>query len=415
MSVWFGRLLAAGQCALAVSLAWQWLCVSAHRLYLDERRAPVSAPVLALQRYDVFGGRVTPQIVSTQDERLSFPLDARRPSRLELRAVPRHRASFEIAIVERGSRRILRRGTLTEAADIAEPLPATNGVLELANDGPLVWSDPRVVLGTNWGPTLLAFLGLLTLARLSTGRLVPVSLPRAAWARAAVMRGLTACVTAALCLVVLEAGLRALRNRLPSWVGDPRRNLGEVDTDPRWQDSASYGHRLAPRVETFCQWRDGDIVRMGFLPSGLVRHPAYRFPFATDADGFRNYGTAGFGPGQELMALKQYVLARRPRLVVIGFFAGNDLVDAERFESFQRDGVDFPSFGRGWKFKSDIARFDELYVTSLYQGASLRLGDLMRRPAEARTEARQKTTAVTIPLLPGRAGRVSTAGSSPCP
>jgi acetyltransferase AlgX (SGNH hydrolase-like protein) len=191
----------------------------------------------------------------------------------------------------------------------------------------------------------------------------------------------------------------------------------------------TYGHRLAPRVNTFCQWREGDVVRMGFLPSGLVRHPVYRFPFVTDDDGFRNsesvpttavvaalgdsftdgmtlpadltwparlahhlgvsvrnYGTAGFGPGQELLVLKQYVCARHPRLVVVGFFAGNDLVDAERFESLKREGVDFPAVGRGWKFKNDIARFDELYVTSLYQGVSGLLGGALREPAEPSVE-----------------------------
>jgi lysophospholipase L1-like esterase len=434
MSVWFGRLLVAGQCALAVSLAWQWLCVSTHRLYLDERRAPVSAPVGARQRFDVLGGRVKPQIVSTENERLSFPLDFRRPSELDLRVVPRRQASFEIAIVEGGSRRILQRGTLTEAADIAQPLPATNGVLELANEGPLLWSDPRVVQGADVGPTLFALV-VLIIAGLQAGRLVPLAFPQTAWARTALLGGLTACITTALCLAFLEIGLRTIGDRLPSWITDPRRNLGEVhaDTDPRWQDSASYGHRLAPRVDTFCQWREGDIVRMGFLPSGLARHPVYRFPFVTDADGFRNsesvpttavvaalgdsftdgltlpagltwparladhlgdsvrnYGTAGFGPGQELLVLKQYVRARRPRRVVIGFFAGNDLVDAERFESFQREGVDFPSVGRGWKFKGEIARFDELYVTSLYQGASGLLGNFRRQPAEHWAHARSE-------------------------
>ena len=427
MSVWFGRLLAAVQCVLAVSLAWQWLCVSTHRLYLDEQRAPVSAPVAARQRFDVFGGRVKPQIVSTESERLSFPLDSRKASELNLRVVPRPRASFEIALVERGSRRILKRGMLTEAADIAQPLPATNGVLELANEGPLLWSDPRVVQGADVGPTLVALLALLALAGLQAGRLVPLSFPQAAWARTALLGGLTAGITTVFCLVFLEIGLRASGDRLPSWITDPRRNLGEVhtDTDPRWQDSASYGHRLAPRVDTFCQWRDGDIVRMGFLQSGLARHPVYRFPFVTDSDGFRNaepvpttavvaalgdsftdgltlpaeltwparvahhlgvsvrnYGTAGFGPGQELLVLKQYVRARLPRRVVVGFFAGNDLVDAERFESFQREGVDFPSVGRGWKFKGEIARFDELYVTSLYQGVSGLVGNLKRQPPE---------------------------------
>ncbi|MFI4944146.1 MAG: hypothetical protein ACHP85_12825 [Burkholderiales bacterium] len=427
MSVWFGRLLVAGQCALVVSLAWQWLCVSTHRLYLDDRRAPVSAPVAARQRFDVLGGRVKPQIVSTENERLSFPLDFRTPSELDLRVVPRRQAGFEIAIVERGSRRILQRGTLTEAADITLPLPATNGVLELANEGPLLWSDPRVVQGANVEPTLFAILALLALAGLQAGRLVPLSFPQAPWARTALLGGLTASITTVFCLVFLEIGMRAIGDRLPSWVTDPRRNLGEVhaDTDPRWQDSASYGHRLAPRVDTFCQWRDGDIVRMGFLQSGLARHPVYRFPFVTDGDGFRNaesgpttavvaalgdsftdgltlpagltwparladhlgvsvrnYGTAGFGPGQELLVLKQYVRERGPRRVVIGFFAGNDLVDAERFESFQREGVDFPSVGRGWKFKGEIARFDEFYVTSLYQAVSGLFGNLKRQPVE---------------------------------
>jgi hypothetical protein len=80
--------------------------------------------------------------------------------------------------------------------------------------------------------------------------------------------------------------------------------------------------------------------------------------------------------------LKQYVHARRPRRVVIGFFAGNDLVDAERFESLQREGVDLASVGRGWKFKGEIARFDEFYVTSLYQGVSGLLENSVRQPAE---------------------------------
>jgi hypothetical protein len=234
--------------------------------------------------------------------------------------------------------------------------------------------------------------------------------------------GLTAAVTACLCLGLLEVGLRAMSDHLPSWVTDQRRNLGEVHADPRWQDSARYGARLAPGLHTFCEWQQGDIVRMGYLPPGLARHPAYRFPFVTDADGFRNseteplatavaalgdsftdamtlpaeltwparlagllgvsvrnYGTAGFGPGQELRALKDYVLARRPRWVVVGFFAGNDLLDAERFESFERDGA-LLAPRHGWKFKEVIARFDELYLMSLYQGAFELIRD--RKPAD---------------------------------
>jgi lysophospholipase L1-like esterase len=338
--------------------------------------------------------------------------------------VPARQASFEIAVVQRGARRVLDRRRLAAAADIAQPLPATVGFIELINQGELVWSDPRVVQEANLAPELLGLLVLLALACLRTGRLVPLAFPRAAWARTALMGCLTAGISASLCLVVLEIGLRAIGERLPSWITDPRRNLGEVHADPRWQDSVRYGARLAGHLNTFCEWQHGDIVRMGFLPPGLVRHPSYRFPFVTDADGFRNsesptatavaalgdsftdamtlpaeltwparlglllgvgvrnYGTAGFGPGQELLVLKEHVLARRPRRVVVGFFAGNDLLDAERFESFQRDGAFFPSPGVGWKFKDVIARFDQFYLTSVYQGAAGLLGDRSGSPAE---------------------------------
>ena len=76
---------------------------------------------------------------------------------------PARQATFEIAIVERGARRILCRRTLSEAADIAQPLPATSGVLELANEGELLWSDPRVVQEADVAPALLGLLALLAL------------------------------------------------------------------------------------------------------------------------------------------------------------------------------------------------------------------------------------------------------------
>ena len=204
---WVGWLLAASLCLIAVSLAWQWLCVGTYRLYLDERRAPeISAPVRARQRFDVAAGRVTPQIVCTGDERLTFAIDLARPSELRLRVVPGTQATFEIAIVERGARRILSRRTLSGPADIAQPLPATSGVLELANEGELLWSDPRVVQEAALAPAILGLFALLALTGLGlrSGRLVPLALPRAAWARTALLGGLTAGVTATLCLVLLE-------------------------------------------------------------------------------------------------------------------------------------------------------------------------------------------------------------------
>ena len=213
-------------------------------------------------------------------------------------------------------------------------------------------------------------------------------------------------------------------DRLPEWIAADRRNLGEARLDGRWQDSVVYGARLRPRLDTFCQWRDGDIVRLGFLPPDLVRHPIYRFPFSTDADGFRNqsgaeqaplaalgdsftdamtlpaelawparlsaslgvpvrnYGTAGFGPGQERRVLQEYVLGRHPRVVIVAFFAGNDLQDAERFAHFQQDGSFRPSFAYGWEFKEVVARFDNLYVVSLARGVA----SLLQHPAPGREQ-----------------------------
>ncbi len=119
---------------------------------------------------------------------------------------------------------------------------------------------------------------------------------------------------------------------------------------------------------------------MGFIPPSSPPGPLHRFSLHTDAAGFRNrsiaervevaalgdsftdamtmaaeaawaaqleqalgvpvrnYGTAGFGPQQELLVLKDFVVPRRPRTVVLAFFAGNDIFDAEAFDAFQRSG-----------------------------------------------------------------------------
>ena len=388
-------------------------------------------PARARQRFEVHDGRVEPQIVATEDQPLSFRVDFPRPSQLRLRAVPIGQATVEIAIVQEGARRTLYRRRLSEAADITQPLPPITGLLELHNQGELLWSDPRLVQEANLAPALLGLVALLAVRGLRSGKAAPLPFPRAAWARTALLGGLTTAITAGLGLVALEVGLRTIGDRLPSWITAPRRNLGEVHEDPRWRESSRYGARLAKGLDTFCEWQQGDIVRMGFLPPGLVRHPTYRFPFVTDADGFRNsesesaatevaalgdsftdgmtlpaeltwparlqrllgvsvrnYGTAGFGPGQELLVVKEHARARRSRRVVVAFFAGNDLLDAERFESFEQNGGPLPAFGLGWKFKPVIARFDRLYLTSLYEGASGLLRDRQRTPAEGWTSRR---------------------------
>jgi len=391
------------QLLLALSVAKQWLFVGTYRFYLD-RRSESSSSIAppASQRFAIVGGRVEPQILTTEGDRLSFAVAFPWRSQLQVRAVPVSRASVEIAVVERGHRLTLSRRSLAEPVDITLPLPSLTGQLELVNEGALWWSDPRVVQQTAVGPQVGGLLAIAVLQALwmrrhprrgsvlGTGR-----------ARSAFLGALSAVVSVSAGLVVLEVGLRVMGDRLPEWIAADRRNLGEARLDGRWQDSTTYGARLRPRLDTFCQWRDGDIVRLGFLPPDLVRHPVYRFPFSTDAEGFRNrpgaeeapvaalgdsftdamtlpvevawpsrlsarlgvpvrnYGTAGFGPGQERRVLEEYVLGRRPRLVVVGFFAGNDLQDAERFSRFEQDASFRPSFAYGWKFKEVVARFDQ--------------------------------------------------------
>jgi hypothetical protein len=417
---WFWQLVTLGQFLLALALIWQWLCASTYRLYLDERQPPKASMLAsARQRFEVLGDRVEPKVLTTEEEHLSFSVDFPWTSQFRARAVPNGQAVIEIAVVEQGARRTLFRRTVSEATEIVQPLPPTVGLLELSNRGEIEWSDPRVVHDPSIGPWLIGLMALLGLTTWWTRRIRLRATPVTSRSRTVLFGGITAAVSAVLCLAVLEVGLRMLGDRLPSWIAVQRRNLGEFRADPRWQESTSYGQRLAPQLHTSCEWEHGDVVRMGFLPPDLVRHPTYRFPFITDADGFRNstteppapvvvaavgdsftdamtlpaelswparlagllgvsvrnYGTAGFGPGQELLVLKDYVLARRPRQVVVGFFAGNDLYDAESFEASGWRGAASLTPLQGWKFKDVIARYDQFYVVSLCKGAAVLLRD----------------------------------------
>jgi lysophospholipase L1-like esterase len=409
---WVGRLLLVGGGCLALSLAHQWLSVGTHRFYLENRpEGSTPATETARQRFEVRGGRVEPEIMAAESQTLAFPIALGTAGRFHVRALSSGPATIEVAVVEQGVRRTLCRRALSGTADIAEAVPVAAEAIALVNQGVVRWVDPRIVDEPRATPQVLLLVALgLGWCWLRRSR-YPPSPPELARSRRFLLGGLTAALSLALGLASLEGGLRAMGSRLPPWIAVERRNLGEVRADPRWQDSASYGPRLAPHVRAVCQWQHGDVVRMGFLAPDLVRHPAYTFPLATDGEGFRNaseeaaaggvaalgdsftdaltlpaeltwpsrlanllhanvrnYGTAGFGPGQELRVLREYALPRRPRLVVVAFFAGNDLMDAERFESFEHSGA-FPPSGLGWKFKEVIARFDQLYVMSLYQGA----------------------------------------------
>jgi lysophospholipase L1-like esterase len=221
-------------------------------------------------------------------------------------------------------------------------------------------------------------------------------------------------------LLVSEAALRALGDRVPSGIVKERHDLGEVTRDSRWIESPRYGRRLRHDVDALNEWRYGDIVRMGYIPAPSTANTLHRFTFHTDAEGFRNravrdrfeiaalgdsftdamtmaaeaswparlerrlgaavqnYGTAGFGPQQELLVLKDFVRPHRPRVVVLAFFAGNDIFDAEAFDAFQRSGGTQQRTAQGWRIKDVISRADTWFVVSALRAG----GRWMRRPQE---------------------------------
>jgi lysophospholipase L1-like esterase len=212
-------------------------------------------------------------------------------------------------------------------------------------------------------------------------------------------------------IVSLEIGLRALGDRIPSAIAAERHDLGEVRKDPRWEDTRRYGRRLRARVDAVNEWRHGDIVRMGYIPPEVSDGALHRFRFQTDDEGFRNartrerfdvaalgdsftdamtldardawtsvlerrtglavqnYGTAGFGPQQELRVLTDYVARHRPRFVVLAYFAGNDLFDAEAFDEFERSDGAVTRAVQGWQIKDVVSLADNWFVVSALRAA----------------------------------------------
>ncbi|MET0554655.1 MAG: hypothetical protein ABW221_16555 [Vicinamibacteria bacterium] len=405
------------QLLLTVGVVQQWLFVGTRRLYLD---AAESAPAGARQHFPVRDGRVQPEIAVEGRERITFPVSLPLPVRVVGLADLEPGANVEIAAVGEGGRRVLDRQRLTGLAWVEHRLPADTRAIELASEGRVRFGDLRLVDMPGPARQIAWIVGFAALVLLWSLRAAPR--PTDARLPAPVLGGLTLAISATLCLLVLELGLRGLGARLPTWMAAPRRDLGEARPDPRWQEAPRYGPRLAANVRATCQWRHGDIVRMGFLAPDLVRHDDYTFPLVTDADGFRNddapsgfeiaalgdsftdaltlpvertwpsllaqrtgarvrnFGTAGFGPGQERRLLEEYALPHRPRVAVVAFFAGNDLQDAERFDTFVRTGS-FPGGSLGWKFKDVIARFDDSYVLSLFHALGTLAGERRALPA----------------------------------
>jgi lysophospholipase L1-like esterase len=394
----------------------QWAYVTTYRLYLD--RAVNARENSATQHFDIDRRLVVPSVVMRQAERLVFrnPTTEAVTARVDLDATAP--ANYVIASRRGRQRQILASGRVTARAAIATAVPANTEFLEVETDGPTAWIDLRLVRGMHVGRHVIG-LFLLVLAWVVLNAGAP---PREREAmRRACCRALALASTVLITLGACELTLRAAGNRAPSGVLAQRHDLGEVWPDERWEESPVYGRRLRANVETENAWQYGDIVRMGFISPAVSPAMQHRFPFKSDAEGFRNavvrsrvdiaalgdsftdaltvvadaswparleqqlgrhvqnYGTAGFGPQQELLVLQHYVVQHRPSTVVLAYFAGNDIFDAERFDRFEHAHGQPDAQTLGWQVKDTYSRADTWYVTSAVAASAGWIGRPPRR------------------------------------
>ncbi len=390
------RLLLVAQVVVVLLIARNWAYVTTYRLYLDHRIT--SDRSTAAQQFDIEGSRVVPLIVMREADRVGFATAVGQDStvRVDLRAPAP--TTYAIEWRRGPSHQTLAAGMVTGPMSIVCDYPGGTGNLELVSGGPLTWADARVVRNLRFWPHVAVLAGLM----LWWGA-AATSAPSS---RLAAFRVAALAISLGASLLTFEIALRAVGDRGPGGILSERHDLGEVTPDPRWIESPRYGRRLRPNVEALNEWRYGDIVRMGYIPAPQLKGPLHRFTFHTDAEGFRNhtvrerfevaalgdsftdamtmaaeaswpsrlertlgvpvqnYGTAGFGPQQELLVLKDFVAPHRPRVVVLAFFAGNDLFDAEAFDAFAQSGGAQQRAAQGWRIKEVTSRADTWFLVS---------------------------------------------------
>jgi lysophospholipase L1-like esterase len=419
------RALLIAQLVVVVLIARNWAYVTTYRLYLDHRVGAADGSSAA-QQFDIEQSRVVPQIVTRGPDRLSFAIDVRQDSTVRVELRPVHRAAYEIAWRDGDRRRVLAAGAVDAATPIAADYPGGAGIVELVSNDAVSWVDPRIVRGLSVGRHLVA-LALLAAAL--------AFLPGERGGTRLALRLVAVTVSAIGACVAAEVALRAMGDQAPGGIMTERHDLGEVTRDPRWMDSRRFGRRLRPKVDVINEWRHGDIVRMGYVPPSVSENTLRRFRFQTDSEGFRNpavrerfeiaalgdsftdamtmeaeaswpsqlekrlgvtvqnYGTAGFGPQQEERVLEDFVARHRPRIVVLAYFAGNDLFDAEAFDEFQRSGVEQRT-APGWRIKDVVSRADTWFVTSALRASIRWIGKPHDPPLAAAARERQGRVAM---------------------
>jgi hypothetical protein len=376
--------------ALFVIALIDWFSASTQRLYVDEDSAAGQQQGTVWQHFGVRGNQVVPEIISRDEARFTFPISLSARHSLTFSVEPEGPAEYEIILRSGGTDRQIATGRIDRPSSERISLPAGTGELRFAVHGRIAWFDLRLTRQFHW-PLYLAFV-VLTLFALTRQESSRLSGQTGNW--------LAFGVSTFLCLGLIEGVLRAMPLKLPLPILTARHDLGLLAPDRRWIESP----RLRPDLKTYCEWEHGDIVRMGFLPPNIFGGEHHRYPFETDVEGFRNpavrerievaalgdsfvdamtspreeswparleqitgkavqnYGTSSFGPQQELYALQDYAIRHQPREVVLGYFAGNDLFDAERFDRWEHGGDKPGEEASGWRLTKKYRRYETLYL-----------------------------------------------------
>ena len=439
---WILRALLATLVAVLLLAAKDWAYSPTYHLFLNHRTSGDQSA--AGQQFVIEGDRVVPLITTRGAGRVAIATEIGRDANVHVGLRSTAPARYAIEWRQGSERRVLAQGTVDGSASVVCAYPTGSGVLDLVSDGAITWVDPRAVRTLPVWPYLWAA-GLLILCRLAWGRRATAQQPPEVFgmSRFTVLKTAAAAVSLVVALLISEVMLRALGDRLPGGIVSERHDLGEVNRDPHWVDSPRYGRRHRANVDTLNEWREGDIVRMGFIPPPASPGPLHKFSFHTDAEGFRNpaardrfdiaalgdsftdamtmageaswpsrlegelgvpvqnYGTAGFGPQQELLVLKDIVAPHRPRTVVLAFFAGNDIFNAEEFDAFQQSGGTIKRPQPGWRIKDVVSRADAWFVISALRAARRSLdrhqGTVTAAEAPPAATARQSEAPITAP------------------
>lgn len=395
---------------LAVCLAalFDWFSAATQRLYVDEDSAASQQQGTVWQHFASRGHEVVPEIISADEARFTFPLSLSSPQTLRFIAYPEGEASYEILLVTGTTSHQLVARKIDRPQSERLSIPAGQAELRFVVHGRIAWFDLRLTRQFHWQ----VYLGLFVLAFFALSGQGRISTRAGNW--------LALGVSTFLCLGLIECALRLFALKLAPAVMTARHDLGLAAPDPRWIESRRFKQRFRSNLKTYCEWEFGDIVRMGFLSRELFGAEKHRYPFETDAEGFRNpvvrqqidvaalgdsfvdamtspreqawparleemtgrrvqnYGTSSYGPQQELYVLRDFAIAHQPRDVVLAYFAGNDLFDAERFDSWEHGGDKPGEELSGWRLQKNYRRYETLFLTTLAR---------VLLPAPARSEA----------------------------